>query len=297
MPKLSSVKDFFGLISSIHAAWPALLLVVAFAIPHVVAIPPIAFVGLCIFVLAVLALLTYKARHRFIYLPLDVAAREAYEQLDGTIWAVAAERMHDKPSVGNTLDYMGQLLINGNDGVALFGNKPPSAIFKQIDSKLLKRSSVKDKCTWLRSSDPKEPPWTNLQVERRALRRRVKDMKANDLPEPKQEQPGLMHVGIPSVEQQIELMQPAAQQTNTPRDILRKMIAADGQLLIVTFLEGTNYQVGNVNLNSGYAPRELAMLQEAVEELANKKLIRLRKKTDQFVMYEVTGAGYREAEA
>jgi hypothetical protein len=296
MPKVSSLKDLFGLISSIHAAWPTLLLLVAFVFPYIVAIPPVAFVGLGIFVLLVLALLAYKARHRFIYLPLDVAAREAYEQLDGTVWTAAAERMHDKPSVENTLDYMGQLLINGNDGVALFGNKPPSTIFKQIDSKLLKRSSVKDKCTWLKSSDSKEPPWTNLQVERRALRRRVKDMKANDLPEPKHEQPGLMHVVIPSVEQQIELMRPAAQQTNTPHDILKKMIAADSQLLIVGFLEGTNYQVGNGNLNSGYAPRELAMLQEAVEELAQKKLIRVKNKTDQFVMYEVTGAGYKEAE-
>jgi hypothetical protein len=65
---------------------------------------------------------------------------------------------------------------------------------------------VKDKCTWLKASDPKEPPWTNLQVERRALKRRVKEMKANDLPEPKQEQSPLMQMAMPSIEQQIELV-------------------------------------------------------------------------------------------
>jgi len=294
MFKLSSFKDFFALVSSIHAAWPALLLAVAFVVPYVVALPPVALVGLAIFVLLVITLLAYKARHRFVYLPLDVAAREAYEQLDGTIWAAAAERMHDKPSVENTLDYMGQLLINGKDGVALFGNKPPSAIFKKIDSQLLKRSSVKDKCTWLKSSDPKEPPWTNLQVERRALRRRIKGMKAADLPEPKREQSGLIRMRLPSLDQQIDLVGPAAKERNTPRDILERMISADGQLLIITFLEGTNYQVGDVNLNIDQSPRELAILQDAVEELAQQKLIRVKKKTDQFLMYEVTGAGYKE---
>lgn len=286
MPKMSSLKDLFGLISNIHAAWPTLLLVVAFVVPYVVAIPPIAFVSLGIFVLLVLALLAYKARHSFIYLPLEVAARKAYEQLDGTVWTMAAERMHDKPSVANTLDYMGQLLINGDEGVALFGNKPPSTVFKQIDNQLLKRSSVEGKCTKLQSNDPKEPPWTNLQVQRRALKRRVKEMKAKDLPGPSKA----------SVEQRARLMQRAAQQSNTPRDILKKMIAADSQLLIVDYLEGTNYQVGNGNLNSSYAPRELAILQEAVEELAQRKLIRIKQETEQFVMYEVTGAGYKEAE-
>lgn len=185
MPKLSSLKDLFGLISNIHAAWPTLLLVVAFVVPYMVAIPPIAFISLGILVLLVLALLAYKAQHSFIYLPLEDAARKAYEQLDGTVWTMAAERMHDKPSVANTLDYMGQLLINGDEGVALFGNKPPSTVFKQIDNGLLKRSYVAGKCTKLQSNDPKEPPWTNLQVERRALKRRIKEMKANDSPGPR----------------------------------------------------------------------------------------------------------------
>ena len=85
--------------------------------------------------------------------------------------------------------------------------------------------------------------------------------------------------------------------TNTPRDILKKMAAADGQLMVVGFLEGTNYQVGNGNLNTSYAPRELATLQDAVDELLQKKLIRKKKHTDLFTMYEVTGNGYKEAEA
>ena len=297
MLKLSLLKDFFGVISSIHAAWPTLLLAAAAVLPSFVALPPFAFVGLGAFMVLALVFLVYKARHRFIYLPLDVAARRAYELLDGTVWTAAAERMHDKPSVENTLDYMGQLLINGNEGVALYGNKPPSTIFKQIDSKLLKRSAVKDHCIWLKSSDDKDLPWTNLQVERRAFKRRVKEMKANDWPSEEEEQPALMKVVVPPIEQQIKDLQPPAQERNTAREILEKMAAADGELIIVGALEGTSYQVGNYALNSSFQARELAMLRDAVDELEAKKLIRLKKQTENFVMFEVTGAGYKEAEA
>jgi hypothetical protein len=75
------------------------------------------------------------------------------------------------------------------------------------------------------------------------------------------------------------------------------MAAADGQLMVVGFLEGTNYQVGNGNLNTSYGPRELAILQDAVDELLQQKLIRRKKHTDMFTMYEVTGNGYKQAEA
>lgn len=297
---VTAAQDILSLIKSAHAAWPALAAIAAFVVPFLVALPPLAIAALAGLVVLLVGLAIYRVRRVFVYVPLETASRIAYEQLEETIWAAAAERMHDKPSPRNTLDYMGQLLVND---LEVFGTKPPSTVFRQISADRLKRSAVTDQCKTLKSNDNKEPDWVNLAVKRVAFKRKVKELKAKDL----SEQPSrkVAHTSgaqqtVPAVAaQQCEpisdapALPPRTQGDSRPLEVLRLMAATEGgDLMIVETLSGTDFQVGQENINKSQDARELAYLHDAVDELIRRRMIKLVNKGNGFSMFNVTATGY-----
>jgi len=132
------------------------------------------------------------------------------------------------------------------------------------------------------------------------LKRRVKDMKAHDLPAPHEEEPGVIQIALPSVEEQRQMVQAA--KTSEPDndeafEILKRMAkSTDGMLLVVGLLEGTNFQIGQENVNRSFHPRELAFLRDAVERLERDRLIRSVNRTSDLDLYEITSLGYKQVE-
>jgi hypothetical protein len=294
---VAAAQDILGLIKSAHAAWPTLAAIAAVVVPFFVALPPLAIAALVALVLLLVGLTIYRVRRVFVYMRLETASRIAYEQLDGTVWAAAAERMHDKPM--NTLDYMGQLLINE---LKVFGTKPPSTVFRQISADRLKRSAVTDQCKTLRSTDNKEPDWVNLAVKRIAFKRRVKELRANDLPEPPSKklvdsrdtqvaaQQGKLRAATPALPRQLG--------DSKPIELLKLMAATEGgDLMIVETLSGTDFQLGKDNINKSQDARELAFLHDAVGELTRQGMIKLVNRGKGFSMFNVTATGYRAIDA
>jgi hypothetical protein len=286
---VAAAQDILDLIKSAHAAWPTLAAIAAVVVPFFVALPPLAIAALVALVLFLVGLTVYRVRRVFVYMPLDTASRIAYEQLDGTLWAAAAERMHDEPSPTNTLDYMGQLLINE---LEVFGTKPPSTVFRQISVDRLKRGAVSDQCKTLRSTDNKEPDWVDLAVKRLAFKRRVKELRAKDFPEPsKRVSHNSDAQAAPETTAQQGTMPGATlalrrkADDSKPLELLTLMVAAEsGDLIIVETLSGTDFQVGKNNINKSYDARELAFLHDAVGELPRQGMIKLESKGKGFSM-------------
>lgn len=301
---VAAAQDILGLIKSAHAAWPTLVAIAAFVVPFFVALPPLAIAALAALVLLLVGLTIYRVRRVFVYMPLETASRIAYEQLEGTVWAAAAERMHDKPSPTNTLDYMGQLLANE---LEVFGTKPPSTVFRQISADRLKRGAVTDECKTLKSNDNQEPDWVNLAVKRIAFKRRVKELRAKDLSEPPIKK--VVHTSstqtVPTLAAQqgeqfaaTSVPPPRKPGDNKPFEVLKLMVATEGgDLMIVETLSGTDFQVGQDNINKSQDARELAYLHDAVDELTRRGMIKLVNKGKGFSMFNVSATGYKAVDA
>lgn len=309
----ATAQDILGLLKSAHAAWPTVVAIATAVVPFFVALPPLAIATLVALVVLLVGLTIYRLRRVFVYVPLETASRIAYEQLEGTVWAAAAERMHDKPSRTNTLDYMGQLLVNE---LEVFGTKPPSTVFRQIGADRLRRSAITDECQTLKSNDNKEPDWVNLAVKRVAFKRRLKELRANDLPEPPskkivrasdtqtvptaaaQERDHAATAPELSPSERITLMNsaplPYEADNGKPLEVLKLMVAAEGgELMIVETLGGTDFQVGKNNINKSQDARELAYLHDAVDELAREGMIKVVNKGKGFSLFNVTATGYK----
>lgn len=294
MLKISSIKDFVELIGSVSTAWPIAVSAVAVVVPIVLALPPAAFIGIAIVLFFAATLLAYQLRRRFLYMPLLDASRIAYEQLEGTLWAEAAMRMHDKPSPQNTLDYMGQLLVME---LPLFGARPPSTVFKRIDDALVKRSVIADNCGTLVSNDSRDLPWTGLAVERSATKRRIKEMLISDAGAPREEVKKSVTLTLPKsiVERFLSKSAEAEMpQGDKAQEILESMLqSGDGSLMILSYLEGTRYQAGSERASEVLDARNVALLHEAVGNLEAQGLIRLVSEDQSCITYQVTADGYR----
>jgi len=298
MPKISSIKEFLELIGSVNTAWPIAVSAVAVVVPIVLALPLAALIGIALVLFLAAGLLAYQLRRRFLYMPLLEASRIAYEQLEGTLWAEAAMRMHDKPSPQNTLDYMGQLLVID---IPLFGTRPPSTVFKRIDDDLVKRSVIADNCGTLVSNDPKDLPWAGLAVERSASKRRIKEMLASDASAPRDDVQKSVSLTLPkSIVERFLSKGAEAElpQGDKAQEILETMLqSGDGSLLILSYLEGTRYQVGSGHASKILDARNVALLHEAVGKLEQQGLIRLVREDQSCTMYQVTADGYRRGAA
>lgn len=294
MPKMSSLKEFFELIGSINTAWPIVVSLVAVVLPVVLALPLAALIGIAIVLFLAASLLAFQLRRRFLYMPLLDASRIAYEQLEGTLWAEAAMRMHDKPSPQNTLDYMGQLLVID---IPLFGTRPPSTVFRRIDDALVKRCVVAGNCGTLVSNDPRELPWTSLAVQRSASKRRIKEMIVSDARAPREEAQKSVTLPLPkSIVERFpsRSAETGRQQGDKPQEILESMVQSDdGSLMILNYLEGTRYQIGSGHASEVLDARNVALLHEAVGKLEQQGLIRLVSEDQGCTTYQVTADGYR----
>lgn len=180
MEKLSGIiKAFIDLIKAVREAWPLLGAALVWAAPFWASLPGWAVWALVAAGAALLITGVYRMRRPLLYLPLRAAAVLAYEKLDGGLYQIAADRMHDEPSPASSLEYMAQLLVNRGD-MRLFGLRPPSRKFKAIEPVLLRRGAIEGNCSVFRPHDPKELPWVDLYVRRTELRARIKTMRAED---------------------------------------------------------------------------------------------------------------------
>lgn len=277
---ISTTKDIVDLIKSIKDAWPILLLIPGSVVTSLASLPRWVYVVLALVALLVTACSLYRIRRVLLYKPLRTAALEAYEKLHGGIYAAAAERMHDKPGPERTLEYMGQLLINDGD-MRVFGIRPPSRVFQQIDPTIIKRSAVKDDCATLEPNNDRDPPWTNLYLLRSEFRARLKQMKEDDW----RKRPKTVHL-------------PKAQVIAKQEQLLRG--AADhqslGQILAVSCLDGTMIQVRNEVVNDIKSARDTAEWEEAVEQLRLKGYVELVNENDTLTLYKLTAKGYEYAD-
>jgi hypothetical protein len=81
-------------------------------------------------------------------------------------------------------------------------------------------------------------------------------------------------------------------------DILKRVAAdASGVLLVVETLEGVHYQVNNDEINKGMSMRERKMLEETIDSLELKGLLKLTPHGGKGArIYEITAAGFRAAD-
>lgn len=173
---LETGKNLFGLVGSIHAAWPALVIAAGLAAPFLIAIPPWAIFLIALAILLAMSIIAYKLRHAILYISLEEAATRSYERLEGTLYAKAAERLFgSQPSPQNTTETMAKMLLH--DGrLPLYGRKPPSRVLRRIDEDAVRQSSVIDNARTLKPDDPARAAWQDLAVHRLAFRRRLSDM-------------------------------------------------------------------------------------------------------------------------
>jgi gamma-glutamyl:cysteine ligase YbdK (ATP-grasp superfamily) len=157
----------------------------------------------------------------------------------------------------------------------------------------MKHAVVEDECKKLVPADRKDLPWVDLMVKRKEFKARLKDMRASALEQPKFKTlrdsiSSALGVGYEVKEDPLH------------QRILKEIASGDGSLEIINFLEGVSYTVRSGqhqrHLNNGNDPKEIAELEDSVEELEQKHWIRLVNQTangDRF--YKVTGDGYKEA--
>lgn len=103
----------------------------------------------CLIVLAVVCALVPQ----FSKIPMDKAARVAYERTRGGLWAEAAERMRVDKTPEGILDYMATGLA---PHVAVFGVYPPSTKQQLVPAQEVKRGSFKKGATILKLCNKQE---------------------------------------------------------------------------------------------------------------------------------------------
>ena len=171
---LSVVADFLqvaGYFGWTPAAVVSLLAIIfgwlgQVAIFWIVIAPPIAF--------AATLVLTQRFAPRIGMISLSEGARVAYEQLRGTLWAEASERLRVNGTPEGILDYLATRLIAE---IPVFGKYPPSTKLEKIEPRVLKSGSVEGGATFLELSDQHRTRIIELTVRRSELRNAIKHMR------------------------------------------------------------------------------------------------------------------------
>lgn len=136
--------------------------------------------------LAALCLFIYAVREHFPalplpwgMLPLSDAARKAYEQLRGTLWGEAAERLNPDKTPDGILDYIGMGIAAE---VQVYAKHPPSTKLEPVSEVERKTGSIREGARMLRLRDERRTVLTDLSIKRRDLGVAIKKMKEDDPP-------------------------------------------------------------------------------------------------------------------
>lgn len=268
------LKKLIDLIKSIHGARTALAVIGTAIWTWLLTLPALGWFGIAVGIVLLLLVLAYVFRRDLLFTSFHTASQKAYEQLDGTLWKDAADKMHDEPSPANSLTYIGQALIH-DGALRLYGNQPPSRVFRKIDLDIAQHAAVQDECQKLQPSGPKALPWVDLKVKRSELRARIKEMKRNDVTNVWKKKPALY----------IALLQEAAK--------------GDGTLEEINTLDGTSFNVrskfASRSIYGGLDAEMVAAHRDAIEKLLQKDWLMLVSHSANSKFYQLTGSGWQRA--
>lgn len=103
-------------------------------------------------------------------------ARIAYEQLRGTLWATAAERLRVDSTPEGILNYLATGLTIE---IPVFGKYPPSTRLERIKTSDLKSGSIEGGATVLQLTDHHHTQITDLTVRKKDIRKAICHMKVS----------------------------------------------------------------------------------------------------------------------
>jgi vacuolar-type H+-ATPase subunit I/STV1 len=102
------------------------------------------------------------------------ASRQAYEELRGTLWGHAAEKLRVDHSPEGVLDYIGTGLTLE---IPLFGKYPPSRRLEQVKLSDVKSGSIEGGASILQLRDQHKSKITDLTIRKSDLWKTIRKMK------------------------------------------------------------------------------------------------------------------------
>jgi len=105
---------------------------------------------------------------------LSEGARIAYEQIKGTLWASAAERLRIDSTPEGILDYIATGITLE---VPVFGKYPPSTKLERVKDRELKSGSIEGGASILQLRDQHHSVITDLTIRKSDLRKVIRQMK------------------------------------------------------------------------------------------------------------------------
>jgi hypothetical protein len=108
-------------------------------------------------------------------IPLRDGAKRAYEQLRGTIWAEAAERLRAEKTPDGILDYIAVGI--GDDQTPIYAKHPPSERLEPVTAFEMKTGWIRGGARFLQLRDDQKTVLTDLSIKRRDLAVAIKRMR------------------------------------------------------------------------------------------------------------------------
>ncbi len=127
-----------------------------------------------ILVFAASLYLTQELIVRIGAISLAEGARVAYEQLRGTLWASAAERLRVDSTPEGILDYIATGITLE---IPVFGKYPPSTKLERVKDRELKSGSIEGGASILQLRDQHHSLITELTIRKSDLRKVIRQMK------------------------------------------------------------------------------------------------------------------------
>lgn len=127
--------------------------------------------------IVVFASVLYLSREFIVHIgtiSLNDGARIAYEELRGTLWGNAAERLRVDSTPDGILDYMATGITLE---IPVFGNFPPSARLERVPDRLIKSGTIEGGGRILQLRDQHRSQIIGLTLRKRDLRKAVRRMR------------------------------------------------------------------------------------------------------------------------
>ena len=168
MAALLRIGGFFGLTPAI------LVTFVCAAFGWLSNIPTFYLIVCALVVFALMLYITRALIIRIGAISLGEGARRAYEELRGTLWGNAAERLRVNSSPNGILDYIATGITLD---IPVFGKFSPSTKLERIPSRMLKSGSIEDGGKVLQLRDQHQSQIIDLTVNKRDLQKAIRHMK------------------------------------------------------------------------------------------------------------------------